>query len=178
MEEWRDVVGYEGFYMVSSEGRVKSLDRRVSQSWTGYTTVKERILIPRINANGYYCVGINRNKKRKIEEYHKLVALAFLGARPEGRQIDHINRIKLDNRAVNLRYVSMSANLRNSVKCDKSASRFTGVYKAKQRHNWFASVRHNNKSIYLGAYTEESDAARAYNRYVIENKLDRELNHA
>lgn len=178
MEEWRDVVGYEGLYMVSNEGRVKSLARVVPQSWTGHTTVKERILAPRINSNGYYCAGINRDKKRKIEEYHKLVAFAFLGARPKGKQIDHINRNKTDNRAVNLRYVSMSANLRNSEKCDKSRSRFTGVYRSKARVNWSAYIRHNNKDVYLGSYAKETDAAKAYDKYVVENNLDRELNNA
>lgn len=32
MEEWKDVKGYEGYYMVSSNGKVKSLDRAVTRN--------------------------------------------------------------------------------------------------------------------------------------------------
>ena len=45
-EEWRDVVGYEGLYQVSSEGRVKSLERTYIDKIGRERYVKERILKP------------------------------------------------------------------------------------------------------------------------------------
>lgn len=44
---------------------------------------------------------------------HKVVAISWLGPRPEGLQIDHINRNKRDNRPANLRYVTRLENNRN-----------------------------------------------------------------
>ena len=48
-EEWRDVVGYEGYYMVSSFGRVVSLPRMINNR-TGFRMSKHRILSPRLNS--------------------------------------------------------------------------------------------------------------------------------
>ena len=57
-EEWRDVAGYEGLYQVSSEGRVKSLERKFSHWRGGERTVKERILKPGMGRGGYLLVNL------------------------------------------------------------------------------------------------------------------------
>ena len=54
----------------------------------------------------YYRVRVGRFKK----ETHALVALAFLGPRPEGLQVSHDNGDSTDNRACNLRYVTQTEN--------------------------------------------------------------------
>ena len=45
---------------------------------------------------------------------HKLVALAWLGPRPQGMEIDHLNGCKLDWSVENLEYVTPAENRRRA----------------------------------------------------------------
>lgn len=65
--------------------------------------------------DGYLCVMINRKRYR----VHRLIAETFLGEIPEGCQVDHINRIRHDNRLENLRIVTKSENQRNTSAHDR-----------------------------------------------------------
>ena len=69
-EEGRDVAGYEGLYQVNSEGRVKSLERKVPKGY-GERTVKERILKPKTSRYGYLIVGLYAGGKRKMFFVHR-----------------------------------------------------------------------------------------------------------
>ena len=62
-----------------------------------------------VNNNGYKIVSV-KNKRIPV---HKMVALAFLGERPEGYEVDHIDRNKLNNHYKNLRYVTRSEQMKN-----------------------------------------------------------------
>jgi len=101
-EIWKDVLGYEELYQVSSLGRVKRL--------AGYRVPEERILQPWRNAAGYLAVGLWRDGRRKHMLVHRLVAIAFLGKAPPGCEVNHKNGIKDDNRVENLEWVTQSEN--------------------------------------------------------------------
>jgi hypothetical protein len=95
-EEWRDIPGYEGLYQVSDQGRIWSIRR-------------QRALSPNVN-NHYLRVQLSKDGSWKRFRVHKLVLLSFVGPRPDGYQVDHINRDRLDNRLSNLRYLHHSEN--------------------------------------------------------------------
>ena len=79
MEEiWKDIKGYEGLYQVSNLGRVKSLGRIIIRTDGKKKNIKERILKPRLNSNGYLCVGFSNNAKVKPQYVHRLVAQTFI----------------------------------------------------------------------------------------------------
>jgi len=100
-EVWKECgEGKRCFYEVSNLGQVRSIYKK---------TKIEKILKGNLNNNGYLQVKIVR-KKILI---HHLVAYAFLGSRPEGLQIDHIDRNKLNNKADNLRYCTRFENIKN-----------------------------------------------------------------
>jgi len=85
-----------------------------------------------------------------------------------GFMVDHINGNGLDNRKENLRIVTRSQNLMNSKKPKTGkTSKYKGVnfYKGSKNATkcWRAEIRLNGKSIYLGAFYSEKDAAIAYN---------------
>lgn len=112
-EEWRDVVGYEGLYMVSSFGRVCSLCRTVVQRNGIQRKVKPTLLRSRIYTNKYEMVNLHNNATSKLCTVHRLVAQAFI-PNPENKPcVDHINTIRTDNRACNLRWCTYSENMRN-----------------------------------------------------------------
>lgn len=109
-EKWRPVVGYENTHEVSDLGRVRRLDRMV---W--HHPSQRRMFSPgrmlTINLSGPYPrVGLVVDGKQQIAAVHRLVAAAFLGPRPEGVEVCHNNGDPSDNRLVNLRYDTPSAN--------------------------------------------------------------------
>lgn len=67
-----------------------------------------------INNRGYKYFQLSRNKKRTNHLIHHLVAKIFIGERPEGLVIDHIDRNPLNNNICNLRYVSQTENMKNT----------------------------------------------------------------
>jgi len=151
MEEeiWKDIEGYEGFYQVSSHGRVKSL-------------VSNKILTRNENNKEYRKIVLCVNRKKKYFSASRLVANAFI-PNPENKQIvDHINGIRYDNRVCNLRWATYSENSRNSKSNDKSSSKYRGV--SKYRNKWRVTIDLDKKQYHLGYFSCEKEAALAYNK--------------
>lgn len=109
-EIWKDVMGYEGIYKVSSLGRVKSINRLVSQG-DHLIKIKEKILKPARYTRGYLCVSLHKNGVCKGTSVHRIVAYAFLGTPVTGKDVvNHINGVITDNRPDNLEWCSHSEN--------------------------------------------------------------------
>lgn len=109
-EIWKDIPGYDG-YQASSLGRIRSKTRRTKRSGTdSYWTYQGKIISPSHNRAGYLGVVLRISNKTISKNVHVLVAITFLGPRPEGCEVDHINRIKDDNRVENLRWLSAYEN--------------------------------------------------------------------
>ena len=103
MEEWRDIPGYDG-YQASSLGRVKSIDRTLNITMRGKNTVRRhrgRVLSPGRHSEAhpyqYYQLG-----RGVSVGGHILVALAFLGERPVGYVVAHIDGNPENNKPDNL----------------------------------------------------------------------------
>lgn len=88
---------------------------------------------------------------------HRLAWLYVYGSFPEGN-IDHINRIKTDNRICNLRVVDQKINACNSRLSKKSTSGMRGVTWAKHVNRWRAQANCGNKLVYLGLHIEKIEA--------------------
>lgn len=98
---------------------------------------------------------------------HRLVWLFVTGRFPKD-QVDHINRIKNDNRFCNLRSCSQSENSANTNKRRNNTSGYKGVCFHKKANKWMAKIRHNNKTKYIGIYLTKIEAAKAYNKKALE----------
>ena len=124
-EIWRNVLGYEGKYMVSNLGRVKSIDRLVEYSG-GYTKHKPgKRMKPYLLRKGYLRVALSKNGKRKSFLVHRLVWEAFNGPIPEGMQVNHINEVKTDNRLENLNLMTNKENCNWGTKRARQSAYFT-----------------------------------------------------
>lgn len=108
-EEFRDIQGYEGLYQVSNLGRVKSLPRKVSFG-VAYRIVKEYIMKPHIQNNGYAWVQLSRNNKHKRMLVHRLVAMAFIPNPDNLPEVNHKSEIKTQNNVENLEWCSRRYN--------------------------------------------------------------------
>jgi len=87
---------------------------------------------------------------------------------PKGKIVDHKNRNKLDNTRDNLRVCTPRENACNRDKRRGTSSRFRGVCYSKRYGKWYAAIKSEGKCIYLGYFTEEVEAARAYDRKAVE----------
>ena len=76
-------------------------------------TYKGQQLIPNKAGKGYLRYDLCKNGKYAHIYAHRLVYEAFIGKIPEGKEIDHINTIKDDNRITNLRCVDRKENMHN-----------------------------------------------------------------
>ena len=119
-EEWRDIEGYEGLYQVSSEGRVKSLERKVPKGY-GERTVKERFLKPSVGRGGYLFVVLCDGGKRKKLRVHRLVCQAFHDNLDNKQEVNHINENKTDNRACNLEWCTRRENINHGTRNTRTA---------------------------------------------------------
>lgn len=81
---------------------------------------------------------------------------------PGATNVDHINRIRDDNRIENLRLATESQNRRNSKMYCTNTTGFKGVYYDARRNKWQAIMCMNNRRIHLGYYSTKEEAAAAY----------------
>jgi len=82
---------------------------------------------------------------------------------PRGLLVDHRNNNTLDNRKANLRLATHLQNACNRRKTkSKTSSRFRGVHLMKRSGRWGAHIMYRRKSMWLGSFTNEIDAAKAY----------------
>lgn len=100
---WKPIQGYEGFYEVSSEGRVRSLRGK-----------KPRLLNINKTVAGYPHVGLVKRvdglRRRFWYSVHRLVAAAFIGPCPDGYVVNHKDEDKANNLVSNLEYVTRREN--------------------------------------------------------------------
>lgn len=111
-EEWKDIPGYEGRYQASTLGRIRSLDRRVrvvAHGTEATRLIKGRVLRPGVfEKSGHVSVVLGHGANGS--PVHQLVALTFIGPRPEGMDICHNDGNPKNNAVSNLRYDTRSEN--------------------------------------------------------------------
>lgn len=100
IEEWKDVIGYEGLYQVNNLGEVRRL----------YRNSDPKILKQHVYRK-YKYVSLSKRSRQTFKRVHRLVAEAFI-PNPSGKsQVNHINGNKLDNSANNLEWTTQSENM-------------------------------------------------------------------
>lgn len=108
-EIWKDVKGYEGLYVVSNLGRVKSIERYVKGRGNGLHKAGGGFM-KLFNRSKY--IGVTLCKCNKAIQFylHRIVADAFI-PNPEGnKEVNHIDGNKHNNKVSNLEWVSHSEN--------------------------------------------------------------------
>lgn len=106
IEKWLPVIGYDGRYFVSNNGRVKNANGKILCQDTRLKT-------------GYKYVVLRDGKKGFHANVHRLVALAFI-PNPDGLPIiNHKNEDRSDNRVENLEWCNYSYNCMISTKLHK-----------------------------------------------------------
>jgi len=103
-EIWKTVVGYEGLYDVGSFGNIKS-----------YYVGKD-ILRKSIDSNGYFVIGLTKNRNRNQFKVHRIVAEAFI-PNPENKPcVNHIDNNRSNNHVENLEWCTHKENTQHALK--------------------------------------------------------------
>ena len=149
MEEiWKEIEGSDGLFSVSNLGRIRQNHYEYISLQNRKITREEKIIEPGIWQSRYLRVDLQSNRKQRkfrICAYvHKLVAEAFLGPRPDGHVIDHIDGNHLNNRADNLRYITQKENINTSI---AQKRRKLGVQNLQndpiRRKQWLEKIKKN-----------------------------------
>ncbi len=167
IEVWKDIPEYEGFYQVSNLGNVRSLDRINSYG----RKLKGKVLKAAIRNTAYFAVCLCKNNKCNLINIHQLVAIAFLNHKPCGFKlvVNHINTNPKNNNLYNLEVITQRKN--SNKKHINSSSNYVGVHWNKNVKKWHSSITINGKLKYLGLFTDEKEAAQAYQNELNKIKL-------
>lgn len=95
-EEWKWIAGYEGLYQISNHGRLKSFRKN-----------KDGYICSNTNKNGWYLTVnlFDKDRNRKTERIHVLVARSFIGDIPKGHHVHHKDGNRQNNRVDNLEII-------------------------------------------------------------------------
>ena len=105
----------------------------------------------------YACRDIRVDGKRKTLWMHRVI-----NKTPAKMVTDHIDGNGLDNRKLNLRSVTHQENMINSGRWSKNKRKYRGVSWHKNNKFWIAQITVDKKNIYLGSFSSELDAKKAY----------------
>ena len=130
---------------VFRDGRLQYLEKR-SKVWKDKKSSDN---------NGYLQTKLNG----KTVFVHTIIALCYLGEKPEGKQIDHINSIRNDNRVENLQYITASEN--NLKKTNYGGKPIKGIDK-RPNGRFTVRIMINRKNACLGTYDTEEEAIEIY----------------
>lgn len=111
------------------------------------------------NPSGY--VARSKTSNHVVTAVFLAREILGLPRKSDGRQADHRNRNRLDNRRSNLRILTSNQNKQNKSSYKGHSSQYRGVSFAADRRKWRAVVTVDGKNTRLGQFDNEEDAAQA-----------------
>ena len=125
MEEWRDIIGYEGIYQASNRGRIKRVEhwknQTIKQSPEKYTRRPLTEKIMKQNGDPYLRVCLSKNKESKTMSVHRLIAQSFIPNPNNYPEINHIDCDPKNNRVENLEWCDRKHNINHADRTAKAA---------------------------------------------------------
>lgn len=112
-ETWKPIEGFEGYYEISTAGRIRSLCRTVWYAWSGAKSGRGRRSVPAKMMkqmdlpNGYMRIILQRDGTELGALTHRLVAQTFI-PNPDGKPtVNHIDGCKRNNKVENLEWATV-----------------------------------------------------------------------
>ena len=160
--QWKVINGFEN-YEISNEGHIRKED------------TKKIIKGSKNPVNGYIYVGLYKTVNKKVSKsIHRLVAQHFLDNVNNFCVVDHIDRDKLNNNVSNLRWTTVSINLRNRKINENNESGFRGISESK--HYWICQINDivgKQQNFYFSKFLSDAKLRAIQHR----KKLELEYNY-
>ena len=126
-----DIKGYEN-YTIDLDGNV-------------WSKKKKRFLKPGFSTNGYLQVTIYKNGKKNTSKVHKLMGRTYLPNLFNKTDIDHKNRIRTDNRLINLKWATKSENSQNRSLMSNNKTGYSNIFFDNNRGRFRLTIIRNSK---------------------------------
>ena len=149
-EIWKEIPSFER-YQVSNMGNIRR---------------GNKLLTPGLDTDGYRQVNLYMNKKRYTRKVYRLVLNAFSPNIENKPQIDHINRIRIDDRLENLRWATSSENCKNKVGYTEELH---GIHWNKKNSTYVVKFMKDGVEQYFGSRKTLEDAKELRNISLKEN---------
>jgi len=160
-EIWKDIVGYEGIYMVSNFGRVKSLYRQQKNKSSLFTTFEK---LRKLYINEYYVFNTGVTGSTKTIRVHRAIAQCFI-PNPENKPcVNHIDGNKLNNSIENLEWVTFKENTVHGVQ--------NGLIKVYGENSHWAKLV---ESQVIDIYTSKESTRELAGRYGVNDETIRKI---
>lgn len=163
--EWRDVVGFEGLYKVSSNGDIASLDKpKIHPKGSEY--IKKGIMLKlSTDKDGYKVVSLRKNLTIKMLKVHRMVAQAFILNTLNKKTVNHIDGNKTNNLASNLEWNTHRENTIHRSSFKNKTSKYSNIHLCNTTKKWIAQVQMGNFKKMIGAFSSEDIAYNKLNEY-------------
>jgi len=142
VEVWKDVVGFEEQYQVSSFGTVRSKDRTRLSKGGCIAPIKGRIRKPKIGKTGYQILSFCKDAIKTHPSVHRIVATAFIPNTEDKETVNHIDGVKINNNVYNLEWSTHTEQMEHAVKNDllevRGSPKFSPTFK-KEVYDFFHS---------------------------------------
>lgn len=124
---WKNILDFQ--YQINEYGDIKNIR-------TSYLLKSTK------DKNGYLQIGLRKTgvRKKYYFKIHKLVALNFLDSENENKQVDHIDRNKLNNHFKNLRWVTIQENINNRKNTCWSTNKTKEIYITKYTNGYMIRI--------------------------------------
>lgn len=150
-EQWADIEGYVGLYLISNTGRVYSVPRYSIINGFPHI-IGGRILKPSIAPTGYKMVNLAKDCESTTCAIHRLVAKAFVeNTNPdEYIQVNHLDEIKTNNNCLNLQWCTPLQNTRHGTGIQRAAAKRDYKHIGEMvglHHDYEASAKKQSKPV-------------------------------
>ena len=113
--QWNNIEGFEGCYLVSNTGIVKTVPRIIKRKNGAFYPIKEKVKKGNVGKFGYVTIALVKENKTVTTYLHRIIAQAFLQNPNKDKIINHKNGIKSDNRLENLEWCTSKYNNQHAV---------------------------------------------------------------
>jgi len=129
---WVEIPGFEGKYSINENGDVLSHK---------YMRTNSSSILKQATIKGYQRVWLQNGSKGKQFMIHYLMAITFIGPRPQGKQINHIDGNKRNNTEINLEYITASENIKHSFRIGLQSNRGEHHSQSKLNNNKVLDIK-------------------------------------